>query len=138
MYLKTYPGHFTRESIRSNVESFISDRWSASEEGEDLFIERIGLDLTFLVRQRYSMGKYSLPFVSGVLVKIYPDRAVTHLRFNHTLYVFLFFVGLTVFLFLKGRAKPQDLAFAAVAGVFFYYYVTGKVQSDIDTIFLTN
>jgi hypothetical protein len=138
MYLKTYSGQFSKESIRRNVESDISERWSVVDEGDDIFIECKGLDLTFLVRQRYSMGKYHIPFVSGVFVKIYPDRAVTHLRFNHTLYIFLFFFGLTVFLFLKGRAKPQDLALAAVAGVFFYYYVTGKVQSDIDKIFLTN
>ncbi|MFL5783129.1 MAG: hypothetical protein ACJ76H_00885 [Bacteriovoracaceae bacterium] len=135
MHLKTYTGTFSRDEVRARVEALLSEKWTAIDEGKDLFIERNQIDTTLIIRQTWRMRRENIPFTKGVLLRFHKNKVVASLRFSFTIHLFMFFAFSTLVLFLKGRAKPQELAFVLVSGGIFYYYVTDKILSELDQVF---
>ncbi|MES2527152.1 MAG: hypothetical protein V4598_08685 [Bdellovibrionota bacterium] len=135
MKLTQFAGKYDKEFIRARALDILSDQWIVRDEGDDLFLERKGIDTILLMHRARSLRQRSIPFVRGVRLRFLPDRVEAFLSLNHSFYIFVGLAVVTMVLLAKGKKNLRDIGLIAVGGAVFYFVVTDRVHKELNRIF---
>jgi hypothetical protein len=135
MHLANYPGKYQKNFIKERALEFLGDKWTVIEDGEDLFLDRKGIDVTLLMHRSRTLRRDSITFIHGVRLKFFPDRVEASVTFNHTFYILMFLAVATMILLFKGKKKLQDVALVGLGAGIFYFVVTDKLMKELRKIF---